>query len=101
MQRLKDERGAVAVMVALLIIPLIAFAAIAIDVAAMWSERQQLQTAADAGALAIAQDCARGTCGTPAQTAQSLALANVDGEQTTGTVSELTTEQGDRPDRRV
>ena len=73
MQRLKDERGAVAVMVALLMVPLIAFAAIAIDVAAMWSERQQLQTAADAGALAIAQDCARGTCGNPAQTAQSLA----------------------------
>jgi hypothetical protein len=92
MQRLKDERGAVAVMVALLIIPMIAFAAIAIDVAAMWSERQQLQTAADAGALAIAQDCARGTCGDPAQTAQSLALANVNGEQTTGAVNELTTD---------
>jgi Flp pilus assembly protein TadG len=93
MQRLKDERGAVAVMVGLLIIPMIAFAAIAIDVAAMWSGRQQLQTAADAGALAIAQDCARGTCGDPAGTAQSLALANVDGEQTNGTVSELTTTQ--------
>ena len=91
MQRLRDERGAVAVMVALLMVPLIAFAAIAIDVAAMWSERQQLQTAADAGALAIAQDCARGTCGSPAATAQSLALANVNGEQTTGTVRALTT----------
>ena len=52
MQRLRDERGAVAVMVALLMVPLIGFAAIAIDVAAMWSERQQLQNGADAGALA-------------------------------------------------
>ena len=40
MQPLRDERGAVAVMVALLMVPLIACAAIAIDVAAMWSERQ-------------------------------------------------------------
>ena len=84
MQRLRDERGAVAVMVALLMVPLIAFAAIAIDVAAMWSERQQLQTAADAGALAIAQDCARGACGDPAETAESLAVANVNGQDTTG-----------------
>ena len=59
MQRLRDERGAVGVMVALLMVPLIGFAAIAIDVAAMYAERQQLQTGADAGALAVAQDCAR------------------------------------------
>jgi Flp pilus assembly protein TadG len=91
MQRLRDERGAVAVMVGLLIVPLIAFAAIAIDVSAMWSERQQLQTGADAGALAIAQDCAKGTCGSPTQTAQSLAVANVHGQQTTGAITALTT----------
>lgn len=93
MQRLRDERGAVAVMVALLMVPLIACAAIAIDVAAMWSERQQLQTAADAGALAIAQDCARGACGDPAATAESLADANVNGQDTTGRVSELTADE--------
>jgi hypothetical protein len=91
MQRLRDERGAVAVMVGLLMVPLIGFAAIAVDVAAMWSEHQQLQTGADAGALAVAQDCARGTCGSPAATAQTLALGNVNGEQTAGTIKELTT----------
>jgi Flp pilus assembly protein TadG len=76
MQRLRDERGAVGVMVALLMVPLIAFAAISIDVGAMWAERQQLQNGADAGALAVAQDCARGECGAPARTAQDLATAN-------------------------
>ena len=63
MQRMRDERGAVGVVVALLMVPLIGFAAIAIDVSAMYAERQQLQTGADAGALAIAQDCGRGACG--------------------------------------
>lgn len=76
MQRLTDERGAVSTIVALLMVPLIGCAAIAIDVAGLWAERQQLQTGADAGALAIAQDCARGSCGTPAQTAQNLVTAN-------------------------
>ncbi|KAE8763445.1 pilus assembly protein TadG-related protein [Georgenia thermotolerans] len=86
MSRLRDERGAVNVIVALLVIPLIGFAAISIDVAAMWSERQQLQTAADAAALAIAQDCARGNCRTPTVTAQDLAEANVDDEDVRGQV---------------
>ncbi|MFH5824270.1 pilus assembly protein TadG-related protein [Georgenia sp. AZ-5] len=81
MPRLRDERGAVNVVVALLMIPLVGFAAVSVDVAAMWAERQQLQTAADAGALAVAQDCAHGSCGAPATTAQTLATQNVnDGE---------------------
>lgn len=88
MQRLNDERGAVSVMVALLMIPLIAFAAISIDVAAMWSERQQLQTGADAAALAIAQDCARHDCRNPAQTAQDLAAANINDGAATATVTD-------------
>ncbi|MFD1506685.1 hypothetical protein FE374_15135 [Georgenia yuyongxinii] len=83
MPRLSRERGAISVMVALLAVPLIGFAAIAVDVAAMWSDRQQLQTGADAGALAIAQDCARGDCRTPGQTAAGMAEANInDGEAT-------------------
>lgn len=70
------ERGAVAVIVALLMVPLIGFAALAIDVASMWSQQQRLQVAADASALAIAQDCARNNCGQPLTTAQSLTDAN-------------------------
>jgi hypothetical protein len=76
-QRLNDDRGAVGVVVALLMVPLIGFAAISIDVAAMWAERQQLQTGADAGALAVAQDCSRGSCGDATGTAQALAAGNL------------------------
>ncbi len=60
--RLGGERGASAVLVALLIVPLVGFAALAVDVAAAYSERQQLQNGADAAALAIAHDCADGVC---------------------------------------
>lgn len=58
-------------------IPLIGFAAISIDVAAMWAERQQLQTGADAAAVGVAQDCARGRCGNAAGTAAQLTTGNV------------------------
>ncbi|GAA4426044.1 hypothetical protein GCM10023169_24460 [Georgenia halophila] len=88
MQRLKDDRGAVSVMVALLIVPLIAFAAIAIDVAAMWADKQQLQTGADAGALAVAQDCAQNACADPAYTAQTLAAANVNDGGATAAITD-------------
>lgn len=80
MRRLRDERGATSVMVAVLMVPLIGFAALAVDVAAMWAERQELQSGADAAALAVAQDCARARllqCGLPQRTAQDLASANV------------------------
>lgn len=82
MQRLSGERGGVSVVVALLMVPLIAFAAIAIDVAAMHAERQQLQTGADAAAFAIAQDCAGGDCAVPADTAQRMVDLNSDGAPT-------------------
>nr|WP_231747767.1 pilus assembly protein TadG-related protein [Auraticoccus cholistanensis] len=84
---MRDDRGAVNVVVALLMIPLIGFAAIAVDVAALWSDRQQLQTGADAAALAIAQDCARGSCGAPAETASTLTSANFGSGEATATVT--------------
>lgn len=74
--RLGEERGAVAVMVALLMVPLLGFAAIAVDVAAVHAERQALRNGADAAALAVAVDCARNACGNTVQTAASLAAAN-------------------------
>ena len=93
MQRIRDERGAVGVVVALLMVPLIGFAAIAIDVSAMYAERQQLQTGADAGALAIAQDCGRGACGSTGQTAQTFATSNLNKASSTATVTSLTASQ--------
>ncbi|UVE93776.1 pilus assembly protein TadG-related protein [Dietzia sp. B32] len=76
MLRLSDDRGAVAVIVAILMVPLIGFAAISLDIAAAHAEKQQLQTGADAAALAIAQDCARKACGSPNTTAQTFASEN-------------------------
>lgn len=72
----ENERGAVAVFVALLMVALLGVAAVSIDVGALWAERRQLQNGADAGALAIAQDCARGACGDPTGTANQFAVAN-------------------------
>ncbi|MBK5269200.1 MAG: hypothetical protein JJE47_17390 [Acidimicrobiia bacterium] len=52
--RLKDERGATAILVATMMIFLLGMAALAIDVGFGFNERRQDQTAADAGALAAA-----------------------------------------------
>ena len=90
MQRLTGERGAVGVVVALLMVPLIGFAALGVDVAGMWAERQQLQTGADAAALAVAQDCARGSCSDAAATAQSIARLNVNDRQVTTSITSRT-----------
>jgi Flp pilus assembly protein TadG len=70
------ERGATAVVVALLLVPLLGFAAIAVDVGALYAERARLQTAADAAALAVARDCALGDCGDAQATATELVTAN-------------------------
>ena len=95
MRRVTGERGAVAVVVALVMVPLIALAAISLDVAGMWWEKQQLRTGADAGALAIAQDCGKGApaCSTPAGTAQQMATANHPRSAATGTVVNLTADR--------
>jgi hypothetical protein len=60
--RSRDE-GAVLVWVALMMVVLIGFAALVIDVGALYAEKRQLQNGADAGALAVAQDCTNGGCG--------------------------------------
>ncbi|MGR7028139.1 pilus assembly protein TadG-related protein [Geodermatophilus sp. URMC 62] len=74
--RLHGERGATAVLLSLLLVPVLGFAAVAVDVGAVYAERSRLQVAADAAALAVAQDCARGACGNPQATATALVAAN-------------------------
>ncbi|WP_309050772.1 pilus assembly protein TadG-related protein [Streptomyces sp.] len=59
--RANGERGAVAIVTALSLVVLLGFAAIAIDVGMLYEERAQLQSGADAAAMAVAQDCAAGT----------------------------------------
>ncbi|MFT4471288.1 pilus assembly protein TadG-related protein [Arthrobacter sulfonylureivorans] len=62
MQRLKDEHGATAVTTAIFMVVLLGMVAVVVDIGALYFERAQLKNGADAGALAIAQNCAAGNC---------------------------------------
>jgi Flp pilus assembly protein TadG len=59
-----DDRGAVAVIVALLIAGgvLLGMAAVVIDVGQVYQERAELQNGADAAAIGVAKTCALGAC---------------------------------------
>jgi Flp pilus assembly protein TadG len=63
MQRLRracgNERGAVAVIVAVTMPVLIAMCALAVDSSRIYQERRELQNGTDAAALAIAENCGR------------------------------------------
>lgn len=74
--RLRQEDGAVAIIVAIAMVVLLGAAAFTVDVGAMYAERAQLQNGADAAALAVAQNCAAGACGDVNTTAQNLANLN-------------------------
>ena len=60
----RDDRGAVGVIVAILLGGgvLLGMGALVVDVGQLYSERAQLQNGADAGALAVAKTCAEGAC---------------------------------------
>lgn len=60
----RDERGAVGIIVAVLISGgvLLGMAALVVDVGQIYQNRAELQNGADAAALAIATQCANGTC---------------------------------------
>ncbi|MEH0108722.1 pilus assembly protein TadG-related protein [Tersicoccus sp. MR15.9] len=85
---MQEERGAVAVIVALCMVVLLGITALVIDVGGIYVERRQLQNGADAAALAVAQNCAAGNCGSPSATALSFAgkNANDGASQATTTV---------------
>lgn len=74
------ERGAVSVIVALMLVVLLGFGAMAVDVAMMYSERTQLRNGADAVAFGVAQKCAKdindGDCSNDSPLARSLANSN-------------------------
>jgi Flp pilus assembly protein TadG len=88
-RRDRRERGAVAVVVAICMVVLMGFLAIAVDLGSIYSDKQQLQNGADAGALAIAQSCQRNpsTCTVTAAnaTADKYAKANKLDDQSIGT----------------
>lgn len=62
----RDERGANAVLIALLLVPMMGIGALALDVSAQHAERTQLQHGADAAALAVARSCAQSEATCPA-----------------------------------
>src|SRR4051812_31463766 len=106
MRRVNDERGAIAVIVALMMVVLLACGAIVIDAGALYQERRELQNGADAAALAIASDCAHGDCGSVDDTAARYADDNaldgvsaVDGVDVDGDAQEVTVATStERPD---
>jgi Flp pilus assembly protein TadG len=57
-----SERGAAAVFVAVSIVGLLGMTAFSFDFGRVYVERRELQVGAEAGALAIARDCAQGAC---------------------------------------
>ena len=71
-----EAKGGISVMMALLLVVLIGAAAIAVDAGVMYAERAELQNGADAAALAIAQDCADGSCLNATTTAKQYAKDN-------------------------
>lgn len=62
MRRMRGDDGAVAVLIALLAVVLLGFGALVIDVGILYAEKRELQTGADAAALAIANECVVGDC---------------------------------------
>lgn len=90
----RADRGAVAVFVALTMVALLGFTALGVDGSAMWSDRKQLQNGADAGALAIAQACANGDCGSYSTTANQYAVDNKFDGNASGAVTSLDTTAG-------
>ncbi|KRE79687.1 TadE/TadG family type IV pilus assembly protein [Arthrobacter sp. Soil763] len=72
------ERGGIAVVVAILMVALLGFAALAVDVGMLYAERTQLRNGSDAAALAVAQKCAKDINDADCSAASTLArgLAN-------------------------
>ena len=79
----RDEGGSVLVMIAILLPVMLGMAALAIDVAGWYQTRRQLQSAADAAALAGMQDLP--TSATASTDAQNYVIKNASGAGTTVT----------------
>lgn len=79
-QKSHGERGAISVIVAILLAALLGFGAMAVDVSMMFAERTQLRNGADSAALAVAQTCAKypssTDCSSPLSLAAGLANGN-------------------------
>ncbi|MBT2567424.1 hypothetical protein J7I84_13125 [Arthrobacter sp. ISL-85] len=82
-----SEHGAASVLVAIVLVVLLGFAALAVDVGAMYAEKAQLQNGADSAALAIANQCANGPCGNTTDTGNLFANSNANDGTSGATVT--------------
>lgn len=83
-ERLKEERGAIAVLAALTIVILLAAVAFVIDISRLYHERQVLQNAVDFGSLAGAQDLpVQGSVAANKANADALKVATANAPQVT------------------
>lgn len=87
MRRLNDDGGAIAVLVAVMMVALLGFAALGVDSAALYAEKRIVQNGADAAALAVAQTCAEGVC--DASVAEELVAGNDGRRPTRAAVDEV------------
>jgi Flp pilus assembly protein TadG len=94
------EQGAIAVVVAFMMVALLGFAAISIDVARLYSEQAQLQNGSDAAALMVAQKCAKNNADTDCSTASPLA-ADLANKNAIDNVSQIKTISLDKTNRAV
>ncbi len=78
------ERGGVIVIVAIAMVVLLGFTAIAVDVGMLYSEKAQLKNGSDAAALAIAQKCAKNSLDTDCTTSSTLAKTIANGNAVDG-----------------
>ncbi|WP_308810207.1 pilus assembly protein TadG-related protein [Arthrobacter sp. HMWF013] len=78
------EHGAVSVIVAIMLVALLGFGAIAVDVGMLYAERTQLRNGADAAALAIAQKCSRNVTDPDCSATSSLAAGLSNGNAADG-----------------
>lgn len=78
-----SERGSSAIIVAIMMVALLGFAAIAIDVGRIYWERAQLQNGADAAAISVALDCSKDKCSVGEATASGFANDNANDAHTT------------------
>jgi Flp pilus assembly protein TadG len=80
-RRFREERGAVLPLVVISMVVFLGMAALAVDLGSLWQQQRQTQAAADAAALAGAQDLP-GSPGTATTQAQSYVTQNVSGAGT-------------------
>lgn len=85
MRWLKDDSGATMVIAALAMVGLLGIVGLAVDAGAIYLERRELATAADAAALAIAEDCALGARPCDTMTAEATAALLADENSRDGT----------------